>query len=250
MPSKANREKGLSAEELDELQMILENLPSAQAFNLEVLDGFFAGLICGPSFQVPLQHLELICGTTQGDEGLPFDTKEDLDRFISLIVRHWNGIAEALEYGASDEDAYAPLLLIKEDDPEFEGNKVPRGNDWAEGFVLGMERCRGDWNKIFNSKDEEHEAYLLPIFVLQHEHDSDPELRSPPLTEEMRWKVLTALTPATYKIYDFFRPERKALSDQLDEPIRRTEPKIGRNDPCPCGSGKKYKRCCGNVVTH
>ena len=29
------------------------------------------------------------------------------------------------------------------------------------------------------------------------------------------------------------------------EPIRREEPKIGRNDPCPCGSGKKYKKCCG-----
>jgi SEC-C motif-containing protein len=29
------------------------------------------------------------------------------------------------------------------------------------------------------------------------------------------------------------------------EPIRRTEEKIGRNDPCHCGSGKKYKKCCG-----
>jgi uncharacterized protein YchJ len=28
-------------------------------------------------------------------------------------------------------------------------------------------------------------------------------------------------------------------------PIRRSEPKVGRNDPCPCGSGKKYKKCCG-----
>lgn len=27
--------------------------------------------------------------------------------------------------------------------------------------------------------------------------------------------------------------------------VVRTEPKIGRNDPCPCGSGKKYKKCCG-----
>lgn len=27
--------------------------------------------------------------------------------------------------------------------------------------------------------------------------------------------------------------------------VRRAEPKIGRNDPCPCGSGKKYKHCCG-----
>jgi uncharacterized protein YecA (UPF0149 family) len=29
------------------------------------------------------------------------------------------------------------------------------------------------------------------------------------------------------------------------QPIRREQPKVGRNDPCPCGSGKKYKRCCG-----
>jgi SEC-C motif-containing protein len=28
------------------------------------------------------------------------------------------------------------------------------------------------------------------------------------------------------------------------DPIRRTEPKIGRNDPCPCGSGLKFKKCC------
>lgn len=30
-----------------------------------------------------------------------------------------------------------------------------------------------------------------------------------------------------------------------EQPIVREDPKIGRNDPCPCGSGKKYKKCCG-----
>jgi uncharacterized protein YecA (UPF0149 family) len=34
-----------------------------------------------------------------------------------------------------------------------------------------------------------------------------------------------------------------------DPPIRRTEPKIGRNEACPCGSGRKFKKCCGNPVT-
>jgi SEC-C motif-containing protein len=28
-------------------------------------------------------------------------------------------------------------------------------------------------------------------------------------------------------------------------PLRRSSPKVGRNDPCPCGSGKKFKKCCG-----
>jgi uncharacterized protein YecA (UPF0149 family) len=33
--------------------------------------------------------------------------------------------------------------------------------------------------------------------------------------------------------------------DDSRKPVRRDEPKVGRNDPCPCGSGKKYKRCHG-----
>jgi len=32
------------------------------------------------------------------------------------------------------------------------------------------------------------------------------------------------------------------------QPYRRTEPKVGRNEPCPCGSGKKYKKCCGLIT--
>ena len=34
------------------------------------------------------------------------------------------------------------------------------------------------------------------------------------------------------------------------EPVRREHPKIGRNDPCPCGSGKKHKKCCAVSVNH
>lgn len=38
---------------------------------------------------------------------------------------------------------------------------------------------------------------------------------------------------------------RQNTPDQKPEPIHREAPKVGRNDPCPCGSGKKYKKCCG-----
>jgi preprotein translocase subunit SecA len=38
----------------------------------------------------------------------------------------------------------------------------------------------------------------------------------------------------------------RAVQDALpQEPVRRDLPKVGRNDLCPCGSGKKYKKCCG-----
>ncbi len=33
---------------------------------------------------------------------------------------------------------------------------------------------------------------------------------------------------------------------QALRPLTREAPKVGRNDPCPCGSGKKFKKCCGN----
>jgi preprotein translocase subunit SecA len=42
-----------------------------------------------------------------------------------------------------------------------------------------------------------------------------------------------------------FSPRNEAPDDQAPEPIKRSHEKVGRNDPCPCGSGKKYKKCCG-----
>jgi len=37
----------------------------------------------------------------------------------------------------------------------------------------------------------------------------------------------------------------KLMIDRLQKPFELTHPKIGRNEQCPCGSGKKYKKCCG-----
>ena len=46
---------------------------------------------------------------------------------------------------------------------------------------------------------------------------------------------------------NIFTPERKRelYKEQKNSGTVRKEKKIGRNDPCPCGSGKKYKKCCG-----
>ncbi len=43
-------------------------------------------------------------------------------------------------------------------------------------------------------------------------------------------------------------PDQKTAPKSGTSPVRRQLPKVGRNDPCPCGSGKKYKRCCGRVL--
>jgi uncharacterized protein YecA (UPF0149 family) len=53
-------------------------------------------------------------------------------------------------------------------------------------------------------------------------------------------------------IFRYFKPGSAASELSLrDTPTyRRSEPKVGRNEPCPCGSGKKYKLCCGRVTLH
>lgn len=40
-------------------------------------------------------------------------------------------------------------------------------------------------------------------------------------------------------------PEDERFDSPIQQTVRREEPKVGRNDPCPCGSGKKFKKCCG-----
>ena len=42
-------------------------------------------------------------------------------------------------------------------------------------------------------------------------------------------------------------PDGEEPAKRRQEPIRRVGPEVGPNDPCPCGSGKKYKKCCGRV---
>ena len=42
------------------------------------------------------------------------------------------------------------------------------------------------------------------------------------------------------------QPARTGGDDAVPKTVRRDEPKVGRNDPCPCGSGRKYKKCCLN----
>jgi hypothetical protein len=43
-------------------------------------------------------------------------------------------------------------------------------------------------------------------------------------------------------------PMQTPSSEWVPAPIRRAEPKVGRNEPCPCGSGKKFKKCCGSPL--
>ena len=203
--------------------------------SLEEIDGFFAALICSPELAKPSQYLPEIWGGEMADDEAFADRKEAQD-FLSLLMRHWNNIARILEKG----DVFAPLLFVDE-----EG--TARANDWARGFMRGTHLHHESWKKLF--ADEGHGGPLVPILALAYEHDPDPEMRpyKDNIDAELRDKLILGISGAATAIYRYFAPPRRMMAagpGAERTPYRQAERKIGRNDPCPCGSGKKFKACC------
>lgn len=221
----------LSETELDRLGEFLDSLAGPHAMNLEQLDGFFCALIAGPEVVMPSEYWPVVIDQDPEDEASApsFESLEHAQEIMDLVQRHWNGIATTLNAG----DIYAPLLMHDDDD-------VARGNEWARGFLQGVQLRHSSWQEFIN--DEEEAGAIIPMFALAHEDDPDPELRveSPP--PEKRMELLTLMTAGLAHIHRYFAAARDFQVPT--EPFVRTTPKVGRNDPCPCGSGKKYKRCC------
>ena len=222
--------------EFDRLSEILKRFGDKHSMNLEQLDGFLAALICGPELVPPSKYLPNIWGETT-----VFDDTSSAQEFLSLIVRHWNTIDDALHSG----DVHLPLLL------EDESGIAP-ANDWAKGFLRGMEFGKEDWALLLD--DDDHGGSLIPIFALANENNPDPKMRAykDPISAELRETLIVSAAAGTTQIYRYFKAHRLPSIDTLGNipDFLRTMPKVGRNDPCPCGSGKKFKHCCGKLTLH
>lgn len=113
--------------------------------------------------------------------------------------------------------------------------------------MQGMALCRPDWQPLFD--DPAAREALRPIYLLGADDVTEEEEG---LT---RWpdqrEALTKQIPASIGvIYRFWLPYREALHQRtVPTTLERHHPKIGCNDPCPCGSGKKFKNCCGAAVS-
>jgi len=101
------------------------------------------------------------------------------------------------------------------------------------------------WAELVN---QEHGGCLTPMMMLCHEHDENPEMRPEPISPEKREEVLVHMAAGLVAAYRYFRQRRDAGTDTRMPESRSTASKVGRNEACPCGSGKKYKRCCGSAT--
>lgn len=140
-------------------------------------------------------------------------------------MRHSSDIATTLTYAAQD---YFPIA------PEFErdGEWVPLIHDWCSGYLGGLELA--PW-PILPAPETAALAMIqepLETMPTSLEALSNAALQGQATKARFAARILHAYFLAQ-------RSKRPMRRQPVVAPI-----KVGRNEPCPCGSGKKYKQCC------
>jgi yecA family protein len=211
----------------DEIEWLDDFLASDQAgdpaLSLEELDGLFCALLAGPSLLMPSAFMPEVWGTP---EGVQFDSREQAEYVMQLMLRHWNAIASRLAEGYP----HTPLLVEWGDETD--------GEEWASGFLRGMRLQVDEWERML--EDEDGHFLIGCVFLLLPPDEADVDGFEPPPAER-RPKLLADLPLVLAGIASFWREHGQGVARA---PVRRAD-KVGRNAACPCGSGKKYKRCCG-----
>ncbi|WP_144111303.1 UPF0149 family protein [Paraburkholderia sp. BCC1886] len=237
----ADLDRPLSDAEFEELDTFLvSDVTSEETLTIEALDGYLTALAIGPTTLAPNYWLPRVWGPSEADTPA-FDSVEEAQHILGLILRQMNGIIASIE---SDPDGFEPVfgfVVTDEQDREYID-----GGAWAMGFMQGLELVRADWQPLFDS--EEGQAWLRPLHLLGALELTPEEeaLVEAPEQED----ALTRQIPASIAaIFRYWLPHREEVDEQMPGTIERADPKVGRNDPCPCGSGKKFKKCCGAAAT-
>ena len=265
----AEQAPALSPEDLEALDDILDDVRGRldETPQWEFCDGFLTALVCSRRAIPPVEYLPMLLGDgevvelTDG-EALPllsmFVDAEQQARFLALWQRRFNEVVLALDtpVEALDDartlepevmDVRGALLALPETErPTIEDGEVPSfAQVWALGFMFAVENWPEDWAP---PREREHAQWLddaLDSIVALTEDDTGKLAVNmytedgPPSVSENRVELFGE---AIWAVYDL-RQLWKSLGPRVE--TLRKAPEPGRNDPCWCGSGKKFKKCHG-----
>jgi uncharacterized protein len=257
----------LGDEDYRQLEAILDDLASRGEGiprSWEYCDGFLTALLCCRRLIPPSAYFPVLFGGGADDPGFGqarFRDAAQLDAFAGLWFRRWNEVAAALQApveSLDDERALVPYLIDvraavaalpaaeREALTERTNEALPAfGQYWAIGFTDAVEAWLDDWRAPRERELAQAWDDALDTLYALTDDDTDPPALNPgnadgpPTVSEARWALFGEALWAVYDLYDIAREAGPPI-----EPIRRAVTP-GRNDPCPCGSGKKYKKCCG-----
>ncbi len=188
---------------------------------LPELDGLMAALCCCQEMIVPSIWLDWIWGS-EAYAPKWIDEKQ-ATHYIGLIMRHYNTVAADLMEGIG---FYEPLFYER----KVKGNTYLIVDEWCEGFMLVVKSHPGAW------QDQEKDIEHIAIFTKSREFAAHDSGNAAALQKEIEPAVLRM---HKRRLATFNHENRNEIVTSS------IPPKVGRNEPCTCGSGRKYKKCCG-----
>ena len=226
MAQSFNPDIALSDAELDRLELLLgsDDMPET-VMDISMLDGFFTALLSGPNLVLPTQALPWIWDSEDGKAQPRFKGKQQAEELMALLMRYWNTLASTLSEHPND---YAPLIYMDGEGEEREAII----EEWCSGYVLGLAQDPKGWGPMLEEPSDE-----LSLIMLYGTEEGWAQLGDQQLDDAYHRDAADALADCALAIYAYWRQAKAP-------PIRNTA-KVGRNDACPCGSGKKYKLCHG-----
>jgi len=220
------------------LEELLGDPALPEAMRLDECQGYLCAALAGPQPIAATHWLEDLLGCPEESGG---EVRREAAALLRLLAEH-------LEAELASSQPLLLLLYPADGDEDAPSDYVP----WCEGYLRGVDAATEDWFDFLGADDEGGgndeidylDDQLFPIYVLVGDaeagaRDAGEEWPSGEEREHLHRQCEDELPQAVSNIYRFWRAQRGVGT------IRRQGPKVGRNDRCPCGSGRKYKRCCG-----
>ncbi len=238
--------RDLTDAEFEELDQLLAATPEPfEPLDAVMLDGY----LCGVLVQPVLIEIEAWLPHVFDFDGQPLPDDADpawRERVTALITRRH----AALNRSMTEDGWFDPLILEPDDfnpprtdDPAASLNPVSQSlMPWVAGFQHALE----SFPDLLELPDPAVDIALARLY--RHLPAQSDEEREVVATLDKEHPLPTLddaiedLIVVVADLDDLTRDLRYKV-----ETVKREEPKVGHNDPCPCGSGKKFKQCHGKA---
>ncbi len=205
--------------------------------DVEFVHGLLTAILCNPVLVPPPIWLGNLLKVAEG-RGNILESEKEVKIFTDAIFNMYNYVNNSLRDGS-----FEPLIS-----PEVEIVDLKMTKKWCEGFNFASDSWPVDAmkNPVVN-------AHFMTIFYFAKQDSFDLEPIDKKQLDKLDKHVIDKRENIKNNVLGIYgemetmKSEPEPGQERFEEfvmPIR-VEPKINRNEPCPCGSGKKYKKCCG-----
>lgn len=206
------------------------------AMDVPMLEGFLTALVIGPRMVMPSAWIPWVWDFEHGEQGAEFADMAQAQEVFGLIMGLMNRVADAFK---RDPASFEPV---------FFRDAAWGAAEWCEGFLAATRLFDADeWAALWtrDAMKPGDGGLVTPFLRLGDEAGFEITQKE---GSAQRW--LDAVVPSLVAIHAYWLEQRPVQPDiAVPRTVRRDAPKVGRNDPCPCGSGQKYKKCCGQAPT-